>query len=196
MGDDGRHRGLHGLVNVCRRERRQQSLLCLRRAQKKNPHRGAVGAGGPPFHEVIKLMQCVVTDGLVEPAIVGPGFAEENIEGLGVYGVAHQVVPSFGGIKNEKIVFSKTNYIERLTRLELSGFKICIRQYCSLKKAKDNHQGHKGAHKGHKVNLRMAPRDKFLLARLRLRSEQAHKSMPEFHHTGRISLEIPPAAGT
>ena len=89
VADHRDHRRLHRLLGVARRQRRQQPLLGLGRAQEEDACRAAVGAGRAPFHQLVELEQQVVADGLVEPDVVRPGAAEQLVECLVVQGVVH-----------------------------------------------------------------------------------------------------------
>ena len=71
----------------------QQPGLGLRRAQEDEARRAGVGAGRPHAHDVVERAQLLVGDGRGEPAVLGAGLAEQQVNGPVVDLVAHEVSP-------------------------------------------------------------------------------------------------------
>src|SRR3546814_1986934 len=80
MGDDLDAWRLHGLVEFAGAERRLQPGLGLGRTDEHDPGRRAVRAGRAHFHQIVNLLQLVVGDRAVLPAVMGPGRAKQCIE--------------------------------------------------------------------------------------------------------------------
>ncbi len=123
VADDCGHGRLFGLLDVGGTQRRQQPLFGLARSKKQNARRRQVGAGGPVLHQVIKLAQQMVADGLVEPGIVRAGLAKENIESVVTKSVAHCVSEISGDFTCERPLSD---------RRQCSRYKWCLRARRSL----------------------------------------------------------------
>src|SRR2546427_7667726 len=92
--DDRRDWRRLGLVEVARAERREQPRLRLRRADEEDPRRTGVRARRTGPHDVVDRPELVVADRDRQPAVLRPGVAEDQVEGLVVEGLAHVAPPA------------------------------------------------------------------------------------------------------